>query len=190
MPASGFSTEYTHKSDDELLCLLTERNTLLPEAAAALDAEVRRRGLDKQDAEAAKKRIELPATREDEAVRNFVGTEEPEFIVPPRTYAFRHDIIDTIYYWRHKFRVWRTFREHTGHWPVLSIVFHFVSWLAVFAVAISAIAWEQSRPSATPWSGALLSVLVMAVLLVLRAVGAGLVRKADWRLFGEEKHRE
>ncbi len=48
MTVSSFSTEYAHKSDDELLCLLTERDTLLPEAAAALDAEVQRRGLDKQ----------------------------------------------------------------------------------------------------------------------------------------------
>jgi hypothetical protein len=46
---TGFSTEYFQRSDDELLHLATERHSLTPEAAAALDAELRRRNLTESD---------------------------------------------------------------------------------------------------------------------------------------------
>lgn len=46
---TDFSTEYCQRSDDELLHLATQRHTLTTEAAAALDAELRRRNLTESD---------------------------------------------------------------------------------------------------------------------------------------------
>ena len=44
-----FSTEYSQRSDDELLHLATQRHYLTTEAATALDAELRRRNLTESD---------------------------------------------------------------------------------------------------------------------------------------------
>lgn len=44
-----FSTEYSERSDDELLLLASDRASLTTEAAAALDAELRRRNLTESD---------------------------------------------------------------------------------------------------------------------------------------------
>src|SRR5215469_14639159 len=46
---ADFSTEYRQRSDDELLELATQRHSLAIEAAAALDAELRRRNLTESD---------------------------------------------------------------------------------------------------------------------------------------------
>jgi hypothetical protein len=46
---TDFSTEYFQRSDDELLRLSSERDTLTAEAATALDAELRRRNLTDSD---------------------------------------------------------------------------------------------------------------------------------------------
>ena len=46
---TDFSTEYSRQSDDELLQLASERHSLITEAAAALDAELRRRNLTESD---------------------------------------------------------------------------------------------------------------------------------------------
>ncbi len=46
---TDFSTEYSRRSDDELLHLATQRHSLTTEAAAALDTEVRRRNLTESD---------------------------------------------------------------------------------------------------------------------------------------------
>ena len=46
---SDFSAEYSQRSDDELLHLASERHSLTTEAAAALDAELRRRNLTESD---------------------------------------------------------------------------------------------------------------------------------------------
>lgn len=44
-----FPTEYSHLTDGELLHLASSRHTLVPEASAALDAELRRRNLTESD---------------------------------------------------------------------------------------------------------------------------------------------
>ena len=44
-----FSAEYSERADDELLRLASERDSLTLEAAAALDAELRRRNLSERD---------------------------------------------------------------------------------------------------------------------------------------------
>jgi hypothetical protein len=46
---TDFSTEYSQRIDDELLHLATQRHSLTTEAAAALDAELRRRNLTDSD---------------------------------------------------------------------------------------------------------------------------------------------
>jgi hypothetical protein len=46
---TDFSTEYSQRSDDELLQLATGRHSLTTEAASALDAELRRRNLAESD---------------------------------------------------------------------------------------------------------------------------------------------
>ena len=46
---TDFSTEYSQRSDDELLHLATQRHSLTTEAAAALDPELRRRNLTESD---------------------------------------------------------------------------------------------------------------------------------------------
>lgn len=46
---SDFSTEYSERSDDELLHLATQRHSLTTEAAAALDVELLRRNLTESD---------------------------------------------------------------------------------------------------------------------------------------------
>jgi hypothetical protein len=46
---TDFTTEYSQRSDDELLHLATQRQSLTTEAATALDAELRRRNLTESD---------------------------------------------------------------------------------------------------------------------------------------------
>jgi cation transport ATPase len=46
---TDFATEYSNRSDGELLHLASARHSLLPEAAAALDSELRRRNLTESD---------------------------------------------------------------------------------------------------------------------------------------------
>lgn len=45
----NFSAEYSERSDDELLLLASDRDSLTGEAATALDAELRRRNLTRSD---------------------------------------------------------------------------------------------------------------------------------------------
>ena len=46
---TDFTAEYSQRTDDEILQLSSERKTLTAEAAAALDAEIRRRNLTEAD---------------------------------------------------------------------------------------------------------------------------------------------
>jgi hypothetical protein len=55
MNLSEFAANYAQLSEDQLLCLWAERNTLVPEAAMALDSELQRRGLEKANATRVKK---------------------------------------------------------------------------------------------------------------------------------------
>lgn len=190
---SEFSENYAHLGDDELLCLWADRNTLVPEAAIALDTELQRRGLKKQNAIRVKKRLDALAAREKKGLlvnqvaaakyernmRHFVGWEEPEFDSP---YGSR-DIRNTFAYIRHKYRVWKTFRDHTGHWPAFSIWFYFLSWVAVLGVTSVAFVWIMERKWREGWSIAAI-VGCFLVLLTVRDYGARLMRKLDWKKFG------
>lgn len=193
MDLSEFTSNYAHLGDDELLCLWADRNTLLPEAAMALDSELQRRGLNKQKAPRVKKRFDALAAREGKGplanqvaaakyernMRHFVGWEEPEFYSP---YG-RRDIRRLFASIRHRYRVWKGFRDHTGHWPVFSIWFHFLSWLAVLGLTVSAFVWVGGRKWGSNW----IMVLVAGCALVLlgaRELGARLMRKLDWKRYG------
>jgi hypothetical protein len=192
MGLSEFAANYTHFGDDELLCLWAERDTLVPEAVMALDSELQRRGLKKQNAARVKKRLDMLAAREKKGslvnqvaaakyernMRHFVGWEEPEF---DSRYGSR-DIRNTFAYIRHKYRVWKAFRDHTGHWPVFSILFHFFSWIAVFGFAIAGFRVAEHNWKSR-WS--VVAVVGCALVLVaLRNLGARLMRKVDWKRYG------
>lgn len=193
MDLSEFATNYAHLGDDELLCLWADRGTLVPEASMALDGELQKRGLRKESATRIKKRLDALAEREakgplseqiaevryERNMRHFVGWEEPEFRSP---YSGR-DIRSSFAYLRHKYRVWQSFREHTGHWPTFSIAFHFLSWLAVFGFVLAAFAWVEKRKLESHWSIVTVIALGLA-LLGARELGARLMRRLDWQRWG------
>jgi hypothetical protein len=194
MDLPEFTANYAHLSDDELLSLWADRNTLVPEAAIALDSELQRRGLNKQNAARVKKRFDALAAREakgplvnqvaaaqyERNMRHFVGWEEPKFSSP---YGNR-DIRTFFASIRHKYRVWKAFRDHTGHWPVFSIWFHFLSWLAVLVFTLSAFVWVEERKWESSWMTMFAVVGCVLVLLGARELGARLMRKLDWKRYG------
>jgi hypothetical protein len=193
MDLSEFAANYSRLGDDQLLCLWADRNALVPEANVALDNEIQRRGLKKENAERIKKRFDALAAREEKGpldeqvatakyernMRHFVGWQEPEFY---SAYGGR-DIRNTFAYFRHKYRVWKAFRDHTGHWPVFSIWFYFLSWIAVLGFAAAAFLWVEERKWAGTWT---IAAVVGCVLILLgaRELGARLTRKLDWKRFG------
>jgi hypothetical protein len=193
MDLSEFTANYAKLGNDELLCLWAERNTLVPEATMALDNELQRRGLNKENATRLKKRFDTLAAREEKGplgkqvaaakyehnMRHFVGWEEPKFYSP---YSSR-DIRNTFAYIRHKYRVWKIFREHTGHWPIFSICFHFFSWIAVWGFAVAAFAWVEDSKRQSGWSIVGVIGCVLA-LLGVRELGARLMRRVDWKRCG------
>jgi len=159
----------------------------------ALDSEIQRRGLKKENAERIKKRLDALAAREEKGpllnqvavaknernLRRFVGWQEPKFHSP---YGSR-DIRTTFAHIRHKYRVWKAFRDHTDHWPVFSIWFYFLSLLAVWGFVLFAFGWLQGRKREGGWGVAAVIVCVL-ILLGLRELGARLMRKLDWKKFG------
>lgn len=195
MNIPDFTANYAHLSDDELLCLWADVNTLVPEAAIALDNELQRRGLNKESAARVKKRLDALATRQakgplanqvvaakyERNMRHFVGWQEPEF---SSSYGSR-DIRTMFASFRHRYRVWKAFRDHTGHWPIYSISFYFLSWLAIFAFTAFAFVWLVQRKRD---SSCLVFAVVACVLALLgtRDFGARLVRKLDWKRYGAE----
>jgi hypothetical protein len=193
MGLAGFTANHAHLGDDELLCLWADRSTLVPDAVMALDSELQRRGLKKEDSTRVKKRLDAQAARETKGplvnqvaaakykrkMRHFVGWEEPEFYSPYR----RRDIRNTLAYIRHKYTVWKAFRDHTGHWPSFSIWFHFLSWMAVFGFGSAAFVWVPNRKWGNGWSTVAVVGCVL-LLLGVRGLGARLMRKLDWKRCG------
>jgi hypothetical protein len=188
-----FTANYSRLGDDQLLCLWADRNALVPEAAMALGSEIQRRGLKKENAERIKKRHDALAAREEKGplgkqvatakyernMRRFVGWQEPEFY----SHYGGRDIRNTFTYIHYKYRVWKAFRDHTGHWPVFSILFYFLSWMAVFGFAPGVFVWARERKWAGTWSIAAVVGCVLA-LLGAQDLGARLMRKLDWKRFG------
>ncbi len=193
MDLSDFTAHYAQLSDDEVLRLWADRSTLVAEATTALDSEIQRRGLKKQDAARIKQRLDALAAREakgplakqvaeakyERDMRHFVGWKEPEFYSRYRS----RDIRSTFATIRHRYRVWKAFRDHTGHWPIFSIWFYFLSWLAVIGLTVSAFNWLQKHEHESRWI--VFEVLgISLVLLGLQELGGRLVRKLDWKKYG------
>lgn len=195
MNISEFTANYANLSDDELLCLWADQTTLVPEAVMALDSELQRRRLNKESAARVKKRFDALAAREakgplvnqvvaakyERSMRHFVGWEEPQFSSP---YGSR-DIRRVFASVRHRYRVWNAFRDHTGHWPIYSISFYFLSWLAVFGFTAVAFVWAVHRNRDSSWLVFAVIACVLA-LLAVRDWGARLVRKLDWKRYGTQ----
>lgn len=193
MDLSEFTSNYAQLPDNELLFLWADRKTLVPEAAIALEGELQRRGLNKQNAERLKKRLDALAAREkngllvnqlaaakyERNMRHFVGWEEPEFSSP---YASR-DIRTFFASIRHKYRVWKSFRDHTGRWPIFSIWFHFLSWIAVLGLALAGLIWLGEHRRQSGWAIAT-EIGCFLALLGARDLGARLMRKLDWKRCG------
>ena len=158
-----------------------------------MESELLQRGLNKQNANRVKRRLDTLAAREkkgplsqqvsdlkyERTLRRFVGWEEPKFYSP---YG-RRDIRIIFASIRHKYRVWRAFRDHTGHWPVVSIWFHFLSWMAVAGFTLAAFAWEQEHRQLGGWGAAAVIGCILG-LLGARELGARLARKLDWKIYG------
>ena len=70
---TDFSTEYSQRSDDELLYLATQRHYLTTEAAAALDAELGRRNLTESDRVEHQKFVKRQERRESKGRRSLFG---------------------------------------------------------------------------------------------------------------------
>ncbi|HYG98175.1 MAG TPA: hypothetical protein VD837_03525 [Terriglobales bacterium] len=193
MNVSEFTETYARRADDELLALWADRSTLVPEAVIALESELRRRELNKQNAFRIKKRRDALAAREkkgflinqvaaakyERSMRHFVGWEEPEFYSP---YSGR-DIRNTFAYIRHKYRVWKAFRDHTGRWPVYSIWFHFLSWIVFVALVAAVFVWVEAHSWGDGWSFVAIAICILS-LLGARSLGARLMRKLDWKRCG------
>lgn len=185
MDTSDFSQQYETKSDDELLCLWADRGILVPEAELALESEVQRRGLKKENAARVKQRLDKLAAREgslaqqvaaakyERNMRHFIGWEEPEF---DSRYSSR-DIRGLFPYLRYKYRVWKSFRDHTGSWPVLSITYYFASCLAPFAL----IKFLFIRSVGGKAPGGLVVIGGTIAFFFVQRLGAKLMRKLDWK---------
>jgi hypothetical protein len=189
MDESEFEAHYGHLDDDELLRLWADRNTLVTGATIALENELQRRGLNKHKATQVKERLAVLAARQvkgslasqiaavdyERSMRHFVGWEEPKFYSP---YGSR-DIRTTFASIRHRYGVWKTFRNHTGHWPVFSVWFHFLSYAVILGLALAGFSWV-ARTHQSGWNFVAAIVCVLA-LLGARELGARLMRKLDWR---------
>jgi hypothetical protein len=194
MNISDFVAQYAGLSDDELLCLWAERDTLVPEAVLALESEVQKRGLNTQNASRVKKRLDALASRNgplreqvavanyERKMRNFHGWEEPEFYSP---YSGR-DIRRTFSHLSHKYKVWKAFYEHTGHWPVLSIWYFFLSWIGAVVLSLKCIFWILDR-AGSRFVNEVAMIIFVLVLFGLRDLGARQIRKLDWKKYGESK---
>lgn len=188
MDVSNFSEQYSSLADDEVLRLWAERDTLVPEAALAIESELHTRGLKKENAVRVKRRLDAVAARKGPLaekvaaakykrnMRHFTGWEEPEFYSP---YGSR-DPRTMFAYIRHKYAVWKVFRDRTGCWPVLSISFHFASWVAIVVLGGAAIVWTSGQKWRGLWSDIAAIVCVLA-LFWIRDLGARQVRKLDWK---------
>ena len=108
------------------------------------------------------------------------GDREPEF-KPKYPYWLVGNGIYTLELELFKFHIWRTFRQQTAHWPVVSICFHFASALGMFAGLIF---WYRTTKGWTT-SEAFTTVIVGLVLwIIICEAGTVAARKLDWRLFG------
>jgi hypothetical protein len=114
---------------------------------------------------------------------NFDGENEPEYVSTKTSYVTK--LGPTIDYERFKLRAWREFRDHTGHWPLFSIFFHYGA-LAGMMVATGVFFWLKNAhdwEDAHAWLIGLTSAVLYVFVFV---VGERTMRKLDWKVFGAQ----
>jgi hypothetical protein len=117
---------------------------------------------------------------------NFDGEHEPDY-TPEYLRSTNSTGIDafrdTVHYEKFKLANWRTFQEHTGHWPLLSMTFHYGA-VALMLVGVGVFVWvSRNREWSTARSltiGGLGAIIYIAAFLI----GESVARKLDWKLFG------
>jgi hypothetical protein len=113
------------------------------------------------------------------------GDHEPEY-VPSESVHAGDKVAPTIDYEKFKWRTWKLFRKHQGHWPLFSIVFHYASLAGMF---VNAIAFFKVR-DANDWSASK-SWIVGGVLAIAWSgffvAGQKLMWKLDWK--GFDRHQ-
>jgi hypothetical protein len=98
---------------------------------------------------------------------------------PPGKYG---NLISTVEHERFKVRTWLDFRKHTGHWPILSISFHFLLWLSLIAaIPIFFRISERTGWSSLKFWGAF--SIGVALWIAVSQLGSAVIRKLDWKLF-------
>ena len=113
----------------------------------------------------------------------FDGANEPTF--EPKLPEWKAGkLISALEFERFKLRTWRSFREHTSHWPILSICFHYAS----YAAMVAGLALFFQLATKRGWSGFESSVrfgLGLLFWFVADELGTRAARKMDWKLFGK-----
>lgn len=93
----------------------------------------------------------------------------------------------TLGYERFKLANWRRFHEHTGRWPVLSMLFHYTC-IAVLLAGMAVFFWigNDREWSTLHWFvvGASAGVLFITVFFA----GEWATRQLDWKLFGNSRN--
>jgi hypothetical protein len=84
-----------------------------------------------------------------------------------------------------QFRTWRIFREHTSHWPVLSISFHCLSYAAMVAGILTFFPFTE-RHGWSEWKSLVCFGIGLILWVAIHQVGSITARKADGMLFGRD----
>ena len=110
--------------------------------------------------------------------------EEPVYIPPDKTYATRFG--STIDYEKFKLRNWKQFRKHRGHWPLFSILFHYLSLVGMLVNVIAFFKMRDQNDWSTSKSWLIGGVLAIAWCGFF-VCGQKLMWKLDWRLSGRNE---
>jgi hypothetical protein len=113
----------------------------------------------------------------------FNGAHEPTF-ESKLPYWKAGKLISALELERFKLRAWRSFREHTSHWPIFSICFHYGS----YAAMVAGLALFFQLATKRGWSGFEFWIrfgLGLVFWVAADEFGARAARKLDWKLFGK-----
>ena len=112
--------------------------------------------------------------------------EEPVYVAPVKTYATKFG--STIDYEKFKFRTWKLFRKHEGRWPLFSMLFHYVSLVAMLANAFEFFKVRDQNDWSTSKSWIVGGIIALA-WCVLYVVGQKTMWRLDCRVFSRHQHR-
>ena len=138
MDLSEFTSNYTHLSDDELLCLWADRSTLVPEASIALDTELQTRGLNRQNAIPRQRNVVFPDTTRNEA-RFWKDIGNPAFNTPAKIGL---GLLGAWIFGLGALLVYYVTRENDG---VEQLAVFALKYVLFFGPIFAAIAWATNR---------------------------------------------